>query len=72
MDGGRRSFHNAIGVPIMRAPPSRKFDFEFTNLIAEFTMCNVLLSGELKFLHGRNGFFQTPLFPLRYSGRYNG
>ena len=30
-------------------------------------MCNVLLSGELKFLQDRYGFFQTP---LRYSGRY--
>ena len=50
----------------MRAPPSQRFDFEFTNLIAQFTMCNVLLSGELKFLQDRYGFFQTPLSPLRY------
>ena len=45
----------------MRAPPSRRFDFEFTHLIAEFTMCNLLLSSELKFLQDRYGFFQTPL-----------
>ena len=50
----------------MRAPPSLRFDFEFTNLIAEFTVCNVLLSGELKFLQDRYGFFPTPLSPLRF------
>ena len=41
-------------------------------------MCNVLLSGELKFLQDRYSFFQTPLrywpvpsrYPLRYTGRY--